>query len=314
MDLSVIVPCYNEQQNVGLFYRAAVDAFDALGCSYEMLFINDGSRDDTQSELKKLCASDGRHTVKIIAFARNFGKEAAIYAGLSACRGDCAVLIDADLQQRPEVACEMYNILKAHSEYDCVTAYQKEREEGKLLTLFKNAFYRVINRITDIKFISGASDFRMFRRVMIDAVLKMTEYHRFSKGIFSWVGFNTFFMEYKAEQRAHGKSTWSFRKLVGYAVEGIVGFTTAPLKIAMFAGLISAFVSAIYAIVVIIQKLAYGIAVPGYATIVVLLLFLGGMQLFCLGLLGEYIAKIYIQVKNRPVYIIKEVIENDAKN
>ncbi len=314
MNLSVIIPCYNEEQNVGLFYREAVKAFDTLHCTYEMVFINDGSHDKTLPQLRSLCALNDGHTVKVINFSRNFGKDAAIYAGMNACRGDCAVLIDADLQQRPEVACEMYRYLCEHPETDCVTACQKHRSEGKITALFKNIFYRVINKTADTEFVSGASDFRMLRRPMIDAVLKIGEYHRFSKGIFSWVGFNTHYMEYKADKRAFGKSTWSFWKLTKYAIEGIVGFTTAPLKIAMVGGLISAFLSALYAVVVIVQKLVYGIAVPGYATLVVLLLFLGGMQLFCLGLLGEYISKIYIQVKNRPIYIIKEVIENDIKN
>lgn len=311
MVLSVIVPCYNEQDNVTPFYTQSVEVFDKLRCSYELIFINDGSSDDTLKNLSAICESDTAHTIKVINFSRNFGKEAAIFAGLSECTGDYALLIDADLQQRPEIGCQMYKTLIENTEYDCVTAYQKERKEGAILTFFKNAFYKIINKIADTHFFAGASDFRILNRKMIDAVLSVTEYHRFSKGIFSWVGFNTFFMPYVVEERRHGKSSWSFFKLFKYAVEGIVGFTTAPLKIAMALGLISAILSAIYSVVVIIQKLAFGINVPGYATIVVLLLFLGGMQLFALGILGEYISKIYIQVKDRPVYIIKEVITND---
>jgi len=313
--LSVIVPCFNEQENVELFYSEAVKAFKELDCDYELLFVNDGSSDGTYNKLRSLCekASDSP-AIKVISFSRNFGKEAAIYAGLNECKGDFALLIDADLQQSPQTACKMYNKLKSNPEYDCVTAFQQKRKEGAILSFFKNIFYKIINRLADTRFISGASDFRIFNRKVIDAILDIKEYHRFSKGIFSWIGFNTFFMPYQVRERTHGKSKWSFYKLFKYAVEGIIGFSTAPLKIAMLAGLFSAAASAIYSIVVIIQKLAYGISVPGYATIVVLLLFLGGMQLFCLGLLGEYISKIYIQVKDRPVYIIKEVITNDKKN
>lgn len=311
--LSVIVPCYNEQENVELFYFEAVKAFGELYCDYELIFVNDGSTDGTFDKLYSLCKTDNAPFIKIINFSRNFGKEAAIYAGLKECKGDYALLIDADLQQSPETAFEMYNKLTSCPEYDCVTAFQKKRKEGALLSLLKNIFYKIINRLADTSFISGASDFRVFNRKVIDAILDVKEYHRFSKGIFSFVGFNTYFMPYQVKERAHGESKWSFYKLFKYAIEGIVGFSTAPLKIAMFSGLFSAIASAIYSIIVIIQKLAFGIDVPGYATIVVLLLFLGGMQLFCLGLLGEYIAKIYIQVKDRPVYIIKEVITNDKK-
>lgn len=312
--LSVIVPCFNEQDNIGLFYGEAMKAFDGLGCAYEFVFVNDGSSDNTLSKLRGLCETNDGHSIKVVSFSRNFGKEAAIFAGLNECSGDFALLIDADMQQRPEVGCEMYRTLMTNPEYDCVTAYQQERKEGAVLAFFKNSFYKIINRIADTRFVSGASDFRLLNRKMIDAVLSVKEYHRFSKGIFSWVGFNTFYMPYQVEKRAHGKTSWSFYKLFKYAVEGIVGFTTAPLKIAMVAGLVSAALSALYSVAVIIQKLAFGIDVPGYATIVVLLLFLGGMQLFCLGLLGEYISKIYIQVKDRPVYIIKEVITNDKKD
>lgn len=311
MVLSVIVPCYNEEDNVSPFYTQAVEVFDKLLCDYELIFINDGSADNTLENLSAICENDKTHTIKVINFSRNFGKEAAIFAGLQQCKGDYALLIDADLQQRPEIGCQMYKTLIENPQYDCVTAYQKERKEGKILTFFKNTFYKLINKMTDTNFFPGASDFRILNRKMIDAVLSVTEYHRFSKGIFSWVGFNTFFMPYQVEERMHGKSSWSFFKLFKYAIEGIVGFTTAPLKFATGVGIISAILSAIYSIVVIIQKLAFSINVPGYATIVVLLLFLGGIQLFALGILGEYISKIYIQVKDRPVYIIKEVITND---
>ena len=311
MVLSVIVPCYNEQDNVGLFYDEAVKAFGGLNVPYELIFVNDGSADGTLEALRGLCASPKKASVRVLSFSRNFGKEAAIYAGLRACKGDYAVLIDADMQQPPSTACEMFGIIRSNPEYDCVTAFQEQRSEGKVLSLFKKMFYKLINSVADTPFVSGASDFRLMTRKMIDAVLSVTEYHRFSKGIFSWVGFNTCFMPYKAQERAHGKSTWSFFKLFKYAIEGIVGYTTAPLKISMIVGMGSAFSAVVYALVVIIKRLAFGVDVPGYASIVVLLLLLGGLQLFCLGILGEYISKIYIQVKDRPVYIVKEDFSND---
>lgn len=311
MKLSIIVPCYNEQENVGLFYREATRVFDEYGIDYELLFINDGSRDKTLLELKKLCRLHDGHNIKIIGFARNFGKEAAIYAGLCECRGEYAVLIDADLQQRPETARDMLDILEKNPDYDCVTAYQEERNEGAFLAFCKKCFYKIINGVSDTPFVNGASDFRMMRRAMIDAVLSVKEYHRFSKGIFSWVGFETFYMPYKASERANGTTKWSFTKLLKYAIDGILGFTTAPLRFATLLGVCSAAAAAIYCVIVIIQKLFFSIDVPGYATIVVLILFLGGMQLFCTGILGEYISKIYIQSKERPIYIVKEVITNE---
>ena len=274
------MPCYNEQDNEKLFYDEAVKAFGQLHISYELIFINDGSADNTLNVLHELCASQHGTDIRVLSFSRNFGKEAAIYAGLKACKGDYAVLIDADMQQPPSTACEMFEIIRNNPEYDCVTAYQEQRSEGKVLSLFKKAFYKLINAVADTPFVSGASDFRLMSRKVVDAILSVTEYHRFSKGIFSWVGFNTFYMPYKALERANGKSTWSFFKLVKYAIEGIVGYTTAPLKLSMFVGMGSAFSSLIYALVVIIKRLAFGVDVPGYASIVVLLLLLGGLQLF----------------------------------
>ena len=247
----------------------------------------------------------------MLSFSRNFGKESAIYAGLNAAKGDMVCLIDADLQQRPEVVLEMLDVMNSNEELDCVTAYQDKRKESKLMISLKNAFYKVINKITEVDFVSGASDFRLMKRNMIEAILEMTEYHRFSKGIFSWVGFNTEYIPYTVEERESGESKWNIRKLFKYAFEGIVSFTTFPLMLSAYVGFFSAVVSIIYLIVVIVQKLAFGIDVPGYATIVVLVLLLGGLQLFSLGILGEYISKIYVQVKNRPVYVLKEHLGKD---
>ncbi|MDE6723960.1 MAG: glycosyltransferase family 2 protein [Eubacterium sp.] len=314
MLLSLVVPCYNEEGNVEKFFSETNKAFAGKDFEYEFVFVNDGSKDKTGSCLKKLYNENKDYNIQVLSFSRNFGKEAAIYAGLKAAKGDMACLIDADLQQRPEVVLQMLDTMNSNEELDCVTAYQEKRRESKLMISLKNAFYKIINKVTEVDFVSGASDFRLMKRNMINAVLEMTEYHRFSKGILSWVGFNTEYIPYNAEERESGESKWSARKLFKYAFEGIVSFSTFPLKISTYVGFISAVLSVLYLIFVVVQKLAFGIHVPGYATIVVLVLFLGGLQLFCLGILGEYISKIYVQVKNRPVYILKEHLGKDDED
>ncbi len=307
--LSLVIPCYNEEENVENFYNETVKAFKGKIESYEFVFVDDGSKDKTLERLHKL-VSEKTENIQVLSFSRNFGKESAIYAGLNNARGDYACIIDADLQQRPEVVVEMMDIITNNSDVDCVTAYQEKRRESKIMSAFKSSFYKIINRVSDVDFVNGASDFRLMNRAMIDAVINMGEYHRFSKGIFSFVGFNTQYIPYVAAERENGESKWSFVKLLKYAFEGIVSFTSFPLKLASYTGIISSVISVIYLLVVVIQKLAFGINVPGYATIVVLLLLLGGLQLFCLGILGEYLAKVYDQVKNRPIYILKEHITN----
>lgn len=311
MKLSLVIPCYNEQDNVEIFYNTAVAAYKDKGFDYELIFVNDGSRDDTMARLRQIYALSNEN-VKVVGFSRNFGKESAIYAGLKESRGDMVCLIDADMQQRPEIVLDMMKVLDEKPEYDAVACYQEDRRESKVLTAFKNCFYKIINKASEIEFKSGASDFRLLRRCVVDAILEMSEYNRFSKGIFSWVGFNTFYMPYTVEDRANGTSKWSFTKLFKYALDGIIAFTTTPLKIATYIGLVSSIASIIYMLVVIVQKLAFGIEVPGYATIVVLILLLGGLQLFCIGMVGEYLAKTYIEAKHRPIYIAREVL--DYKN
>ncbi len=313
MKLSLVVPCYNEEGNVEKFYSEVKKAFEGKVEDYEFVFVNDGSKDETYNKLKKLYDEHKESQIQVLSFSRNFGKEAAIYAGLNSVKGDLVCLIDADLQQRPEVVLRMLDVMQKNEEIDCVTAYQDERKESRLMTAMKSAFYKIINGIADVPFVNGASDFRLMKRKMVDAVIEMGEYHRFSKGIFSFVGFNTEYIPYTVEERESGESKWGFRKLFKYAIEGIVSFTTFPLKLSTYIGLFSSFASIIYLIVVVIQKLAFGINVPGYATIVVLVLLLGGLQLFCLGLLGEYLSKIYVQVKNRPIYILKEHLGNKDK-
>lgn len=308
MKLSLVIPCYNEEKNVSLFYDAVKKDFSSVDFDYELVFVNDGSRDRTFKELKKIC--DGDLPVKIVNFSRNFGKESAMYAGLRESEGEYVTIIDADLQQRPSIALDMVNTLDNELEYDCVAAYQDTRNESKALIFFKNWFYKLINKFSDTEFTQGASDFRTFRRPMVEAILSMDEYFRFSKGLFSWVGFNTKFIPYIADERATGESKWSFTKLFKYAMDGIFAFSTTPLRISTIIGLVTALLSIIYLFVVVIQKLAFGINVEGYATIVVLILLLGGIQLCCIGIIGEYIARTYIQTKNRPIYIAKDVIKN----
>ncbi len=311
MKLSLVVPCYNEEGNVEKFFSEVKRVFDGKVDDYEFVFVNDGSKDKTLVNLKKLYNEQKDSHIQVLSFSRNFGKESAIYAGLNHAKGDMVCLIDADLQQRPEVVLEMLDVMNSNEDLDCVTAYQDERKESKLMTSLKSMFYKIINGIAEVRFVNGASDFRLMKRAMVDAILEMTEYHRFSKGIFSWVGFNTEYIPYTVEERESGESKWGFRKLLKYAFEGIVSFTTFPLKLSAYVGFLSSIISIIYLIVVVVQKLAFGIDVPGYATIVVLVLLLGGLQLFSLGILGEYLSKIYVQVKNRPVYILKEHLGKD---
>lgn len=307
MKLSLIVPCYNEAENVAAFQKAVITAFDGCGYDYEIVFINDGSRDATLHNLKKIHAKQ-ECPVKVVSFSRNFGKEAGLFAGLEHADGEYISIIDADLQQRPELVRDMVQILEEKPEVDVVAAYQDRRNEGKVLSFFKKSFYSIINRLSTVKLKADASDFRTFRRSVRDSILELKEYHRFSKGIFSWVGYETEFIPYTACARNAGTTKWSFQKLANYAIDGIIGFSTAPLRLATYLGVFTAMAAAIYLIVVVLQKLIWGIAVPGYATIIVLILLLGGIQLLCIGIIGEYVGRTFEQSKNRPVYIAKEVL------
>ena len=313
MKLSLVVPCYNEAENVEAFQNAVIQAFDGCGYDYEIVFVNDGSKDATLHNLKKMFELQ-KCPVKVVSFSRNFGKESGIYAGLEHASGEYICLIDADLQQRPELVVNMVNILDEQPEYDVVAAYQDRRGEGKVLSFFKKSFYSLINALSKVTLQPDASDFRTFRRSVRDSILELAEYHRFSKGIFAWVGYNTCFIPYTACERAAGTTKWSFWKLVEYAIEGIIGFSTAPLRLATVLGGFSGIVSILYLLVVILEKLIKGIDVPGYATIIVLILFFGSMQLFCIGIIGEYVGRIFEQSKKRPIYVAKEVLDYQNKN
>jgi glycosyltransferase involved in cell wall biosynthesis len=307
---SLIVPCYNEEDNVLPFLLAARDALDGQAYDWELIYINDGSQDGTRDRLRTLAAEHPK-TVRAVTFSRNFGKEAALLAGLHHAKGDVLCFIDADLQQPPAFAAEMLQTLLRDPDLDCVCAVQEVRREGKLLSAVKGAFYKLGNKLTDVDFVNGASDFRVFRRPVADALLALTEGQRFSKGLFAWVGFDTLYVPYRAAERLAGKSKWSPVGLLRYGLGGIISFTTRPLRAAVVVGIVSALLSLVYLVAVWIQKLFFSIDVPGYATIVTLVLLLGGLQLFFFGVLGEYLARVFTETKRRPPYIIKEALNTN---
>ncbi|MQB78000.1 glycosyltransferase [Lactobacillus reuteri] len=304
--LSIVVPCYNEEEAIPLFYPAVEKVVKQMPVETEYWFVNDGSSDDTLAELRKLHAQDPER-VHYVSFSRNFGKEAGLYAGLQAATGNYIVVIDADLQDPPEYLSEMYKDIST-GEYDCVGMRRTDRKgEAKFKSFLSNQFYNVINKISDTKIVSGARDYRMMTRQMVDAVLSLTEYNRFSKGIFNWVGFKTKYLPYKNVERVAGTTDWSTWKLFKYAIDGITDFSEAPLAIATLAGGLTAFISIIGMIIVIIRKIVEpGSSAFGWASMVCIILFLGGIQLLCLGIVGRYIGRIYMQTKKRPIYIIKE--------
>ena len=308
--LSLVVPCFNEEESVINFYTEVTKVFDGKVEDYEFVFVNDGSRDKTPEILKAIF--ERADNVKVVNFSRNFGKEAAIYAGLQNSEGEYTCVIDADLQQRPEVVLEMKDILDNNAGIDCVAAYQGERKESKTLIFFKDKFYEIINKLSDVELYPGASDFRLMRRPMIDAVLSMSEYSRFSKGLFSFVGYNTKYIPYEVQERAAGTSKWSFMKLFRYAIEGIVGYSTLPLKAASYAGVGLMGASVLYLIIALIVGAAVG-EITGTIAIITLILFIGGLNSLFLGIIGEYLALAYMQVKHRPIYIAKDVLSYEDK-
>ena len=312
MKLSLVVPCYNEAENVQAFQDAVIGAFDGCGYDYEIIFVDDGSSDATLHNLKKIFTKQSC-PVKVVSFSRNFGKEAGLFAGLQQASGAYIALIDADLQQRPEIVRDMVKILDENEDTDVVAAYQDRRGEGKILSFFKKSFYAIINKLSKVSLQPDASDFRTFRRSVRDSILQVAEYHRFSKGIFAWVGYNTKFIPYTACARHAGATKWNFWKLLNYAIEGIIGYSTAPLRFSVYIGGFTAVAAILYLISVVCEKLFWGIDIPGYATIIVLILLLGSIQLFCIGIIGEYVGRTFEQSKNRPVYIAKEILTYEEK-
>ena len=307
MKLSFVCPCYNEEQNVEPFLRLIFESFPVIE-DYEVIFINDGSTDGTLNklkDLKKRCSQN----IKIINFSRNFGKEAAMYAGLEHACGEYTAIIDTDLQQQPSVVKKMVKALDDNSEVDCVCACQQNRKESAFARICKKAFYKIADKFTNAQFVDGASDFRVFRSSVREAIVSMSESYRFSKGLFGWVGFNTMYIPYTAEERQNGKSSFGFFKLLRYGLNGIIAFSTAPLKFSLGVGSVAIVFSILYAIITVIRKLVSDINVDGFTQLVIIITFLGGIQLFTIGIIGEYLAKNYIETKRRPIYIAKEIID-----
>lgn len=301
MLLSLVIPCFNEEGNVERFFSETMAVFSKREEQLEFVFVDDGSKDETLPRLKKLFDENPGVKIQVLSFSRNFGKEAAMYAGLKNAQGDLVCIIDADLQQRPEVVAGMLEEMKQDSEIDCVTAFQDKRNEGKVLSFFKSSFYKLINKIADVEFVNGASDFRLMKRKMVDAVVSMTEYHRFSKGIFSFVGFNTKYIPYTAAERESGVSKWSFIKLLKYALDGIIAFSTAPLKLATVTGVFSLVLAVVCALLLLSPA-----ATAVMTALVLPAIFLTGAAiLISTGIFGAYLSRAYIEVKKRPVYILR---------
>ena len=309
--ISVIVPCYNEEESMPLFYDEICKVAESFKhVDFEFIFVNDGSRDKTLSIARDLSKKDKR--VRYISFSRNFGKEAAILAGLEYSVGDYVAIMDADLQDPPSLLHDMYDGIKNEG-YDCVATRRVSRKgEPPIRSFFAKCYYRLINKISKTEIVDGARDYRLMSRQMVDSILELKEYNRFSKGIFSWVGYETKWLEYKNVERVAGTTKWSFWKLFLYSLESIVAFSTVPLAIASIMGLLFFLVSVIMIIFIIVKTLTIGDPVAGWPSLVCIIFFVSGVQLFSIGVIGQYLSKLYLEVKNRPVYIVKET-EKDKK-
>ena len=308
MLISLIVPSYNEEEAMPLFYkeaaRVAAGMEQSHGAEFEFIFVDDGSKDKTLQVARRLHDQDPR--VRYVSFSRNFGKEAAIYAGLKAAKGDYVATLDADLQDPPALLPQMLDALLT-GDYDCAATRRTTRQgEPPVRSWFARKFYRIINRLSDTEIVDGARDYRLMSRKMVDAVLAMAEYNRFSKGIFSWVGFSTKWFDYENVERVAGKTKWNFWGLFKYSIEGIVGFSTAPLVMAAGAGVVFCLAAFVGILFVVVRALIFGDPTSGWPSMVCIMLLCSGVQLFCLGIVGEYLAKTYLEVKHRPIYIEKE--------
>ena len=303
--ISIVVPCHNEEEMVPIFHKEITAVSDQLpDAVFEMIFVNDGSKDATLAELKRVASLDER--VHYLSFSRNFGKEAAMVAGLRHATGNYVAVMDADLQDPPALLVEMVALIRT-GEYDCIGTKRVDRKgEPPIRSFFARQFYQLINRISDTEIVDGARDFRLMTRQMVDAVLEMTEYNRFSKGIFSWVGFETKYLSYENQERVAGKTTWSFWSLFKYSLDGIVAFSEAPLAIAAFTGFLSFAVAILAALILTVRTLVFGNATSGWTSLIVIILGMGGLQLLCLGILGKYLGKTFMETKRRPLYILKE--------
>ena len=310
--ISIIIPCYNEEEALQIVYGAVTEEMLELKYfDYEILLINDGSNDATLEKMKELAREDEH--VKYYSFSRNFGKEAAIYAGLSNAKGDYVVMMDADMQDPPALLSQMVEILEKGA-YDCVATRRVTRTgEGVIRSFGARMFYKIIRKMTNINIADGARDYQMMTRQMVDSVLSLAEYNRFSKGIFEWVGYRKTWLEFENVERAAGETKWSIWQLMMYSLEGIVNFSHMPLTISSYLGIFMTFVSFFAIILIIVRKLMFGDPVDGWASTVCIITFVGGIQLFCMGIMGQYMSKMYSEIKNRPHYIIQETNVEDTK-
>ncbi|WP_347102605.1 glycosyltransferase family 2 protein [Streptococcus anginosus] len=308
MTISIIVPCFNEEESLPLFYAEMEKIKFQLNDHFEYIFVNDGSKDRTLQILRDLNQVD--KSVHYLSFSRNFGKEAALYAGLKHATGDLVTVMDADLQDPPELLLTMKFMLEKNPDLDCVGTRRTTRDgEPPIRSFFAKMFYKLINRISQVEMVDGARDFRLMRRQMVDAILEVSEYNRFSKGIFAWVGFKTEYLEYKNVERVAGKTSWSFWQLLNYSLEGIINFSDAPLTIAFLGGVVACLLAFFLIMIVIVRTLIFGDPTSGWPSMVSIILFLGGFQLLTIGILGKYIGKIFMETKKRPIYVIKEKSE-----
>ncbi len=306
--ISTIVPCYNEEQALPYLYKELVKVAEQMsGQEFEFIFVNDGSRDKTLDVIRDLRRKDSR--VRYVSFSRNFGKEAAIYAGLEASTGDFVAMLDADLQDPPYLLAEMYDALQTE-DYDCVATRRVDRKgEPVIRSFFARQFYQLINKISDTEIVDGARDFRLMTRQMVNSILELKEYNRFSKGIFGWVGYNTKWIAYENVERVAGETKWSFWGLFFYSIEGIIAFSTRPLAIASILGIVLFLIAICWTFYIIAKTMIWGEPVAGYPSMICGIFFIGGIQLLCLGILGQYLSKTYLETKKRPIYIAKETEE-----
>lgn len=309
--ISLIIPCYNEQEALPIFYEETTNVLQKMAIDYELIFINDGSKDDTLPILKSLSQNDSH--VCYLSFSRNFGKEAAMYAGFVNAKGDYVAVMDADMQDPPSLLPKMMTILES-GKYDSVATRRADRKgEPPVRSWFARKFYQLINKISDAEVIDGARDFRLMKREMVDAIISMSEYNRFSKGIFGWIGFRTYWLPYENIERVAGETKWNFWKLFTYAIDGIINFSQVPLNISSWFGIIMTACAFLMMLLIIGRRLLFGDPVAGWASLICVIIFIGGIQLFCLGIMGQYIAKTYMEAKHRPHYIVSESNMEDAK-
>lgn len=307
--ISVIVPCFNEEEAIPYFYEAMEKVRKEMGEKFEYIFVNDGSKDGTLKVLRQLSGQD--QAVRYLSFSRNFGKEAALFAGLQAAKGDLVTVMDVDLQDPPEMLIEMKAMLEANADLDCVGTRRVSRDgEPPIRSFFAKLFYKLMNKISQVEVVDGARDFRLMRRHMVDAILSVSEYNRFSKGIFAWVGFETEYLPYKNVERVAGETSWSFWKLLSYSIEGIINFSDTPLNIASYTGFFTFLLSLVLMVFVVFKTLVFGDPTIGWPSTICIILFLGGLQLMTIGILGKYLAKVFLETKKRPVYIVKEKSSN----